>query len=155
LHASLADAASDSPCRCLTAWLQAQTNPNELRRIGGEFHAGVKRGPVGVIVTEEYVCDYCTKRICNAPIIGPGAGATLSRSRSSPCGSSMSGQGSNATRVPLRQALLGGAMARSRRLPKGLHLPGCQRVGQGLWRATLFFALRPEQSVGGEVWVRR
>jgi hypothetical protein len=75
---SLGEQGCIQPCRSVhtvavwvsTAWLAAQANPKGLNRIGigKEFHAGIG-GPVGVIVTEEYVCDYCTKRIPNADVL--------------------------------------------------------------------------------------
>src|SRR2546430_17581690 len=44
-------------------------NPEGPRRIKVGFPHRDKGGPVGVIVPEEYVCDYCTKPIAHSDVI--------------------------------------------------------------------------------------
>src|SRR5438477_6792643 len=46
-----------------------RVNPEGPRRIKVGFPHRDKGGPVGVIVTEEYVCDYCTKPIAHSDVI--------------------------------------------------------------------------------------
>jgi len=56
----------------------------------------------------------------------------------------MGGQGSNATRIPLRQArpYWAGQWRRVAAFPRALHLRSCHPVGQGLWRATVLLLFR-------------